>query len=514
MQHVDQAQAICGQALLPHNNGAHLGFAQAVEDVVFDGIWVDGRDRFIATISGADLQLHDRSISTAFAVAFEKTAATCEILFQGTAYKGLLHSDGQLHWDDGDIWSRATQVDRTAEHETNRQASASAITLNIIAGGLGSAIFSLPWSMAGTSILSGIVIVAVVLWLNYQTIGIVVRAAEQYQVFDLGSVIRQLPGGMGKLLAPVTDMFIWASMFLCLVSYLIVIHDSAMKFEFVKTSFLSNRLVLVAITSGCVLPLCFLSQRILAKTSGVAIAVNVYLFALLAVLFGEAASTDSLPEGSCIVGETIRGNFSMITVMFQAVIIQMCVLPMYKELENRSPQKFDKVVAVGFEVLFLIFCGFSTLGYLFIGPKVKSNILEDLPHNVWADMAQVGSIVVVACVYPIMVYPMIAPLHGVSLRGLPSRTVTSVAKVAIVVTAMLTAFVFDSLGFVNVVNGAMCAGIFVALVPSVVGLFLLDGGVLKKAALVVLMVGGLIVAGSGFFFSDNYVEDLACHIKL
>lgn len=200
--------------------------------------------------------------------------------------------------------------------------------------------------------------------------------------------------------------------------------------------------------------------------------------------------------------------------MFQAVIIQMCVLPMYEELENRSPQKFDKIVAVGFGVLFLIFCGFSALGYLFIGPKVQSNILADLPHNVWADAAQVGSIVVVACVYPIMVYPMIAPLQGASLRGLPSRTVASVAKGVIVVAAMLAAFFFDSLGFVNIVNGAMQAGIFVALVPSAIGLLLLDGGVFKKAALVVLLVGGLIVAGSGFVFSHNYVEDLTCHIKV
>merc|ERR1711988_1884263 len=106
----------------------------------------------------------------------------------------------------------------------------------------------------------------------------------------------------------------------------------------------------------------------------------------------------------------------------------MCVLPMYQELENRSPKKFDRIVAVGFSVLFIIFCGFSTLGYLYVGPGVHSNILQDLPNNIWANAAQLGTIIVVACVYPIMVYPMIAPLETVNSNfgGLPRATVISV----------------------------------------------------------------------------------------
>lgn len=390
------------------------------------------------------------------------------------------------------------------------KASSRAITINLITGGLGSAIFSLPWSVAGSSVLPSVVIIAAVLLLNFWTIAIVVRAAERYNVFDLGGVIRHLPYG-GAVFEAVTNVFVWISMFLCLVSYIIVIHDSA--YKLVQGTWMESRLFLVGLASLFVLPLCFLSQRLLEKTSSLAIAVNIYLFCLIGFLYVQKVSTHEAPEDCCLIGATIQGNFSMITVMFQAVIVQMCVLPMYQELEHRSPQKFDRIVAVSFSALFCIFCGFSILGYLLVGPKVQSNILQDFPENLGATIAQIGIMLVVACVYPIMVYPMIAPIRadlGGSIYGINRTSIVTGAKVVIVLAAMFTALCLDSLGFVNVLNGAMSAGVFVALVPSVVGMALLDTSSIQKVALGILLVGGSALSCMGFVFSDNYVSDLRC----
>merc|ERR1712050_754804 len=146
------------------------------------------------------------------------------------------------------------------------------------------------------------------------------------------------------------------------------------------------------------------------------------------------ASAGDLPEGPCMLGSTIRGNFAMITVMFQAVIIQMCVLPMYQELEDRSPQKFDKIITTGFSALFVIFAGFSVFSYLLYGPGVESNILQNLPINIGSDVAQIGMMIVVACVYPIMLYPMVA-IQPIASRGVGAQ---QVAKIIIVVLALLT----------------------------------------------------------------------------
>merc|ERR1712066_390195 len=184
----------------------------------------------------------------------------------------------------------------------------------------------------------------------------------------------------------------------------------------------------------------------------------------------------------------------------------MCVLPMYQELENRSPEKFDKIMTNGFSALFVIFAGFSVLAYLLYGPGVESNILQNLPVDIGSDVAQVGMMVVVACVYPIMLYPMVA-IQPIASRGVAAQ---QIAKVVIVLLALLTSIFVTTLGFVNVINGAMSAAVFVALIPSLFGLLLLDTGALHKVALVLLLVGGLCVSGMGFVFSDNYVADLKC----
>jgi len=408
-----------------------------------------------------------------------------------------------------------------AQDETNEsdapKASARAITINLITGGLGSAIFSLPWSLAGSSIIPGMIITAAVLVLNGWTISILVQAAEKYQVFDIGSVIAHLPGGLGKPLQVMTNAFVWISMFLCLVSYIIVIHDSA---EHLLSKHFQSRLLLVSLASCLVLPLCFLNQNWLEKTSSIAVFINIYLFIIVGVFYFTREGHDREPKGCCVLGWTIRGNFAMMTVMFQAVIIQMCVLPMYKELENRSPAKFNRIVAVGFSVLFVIFSGFSTLAYLLIGPHVANDVLSAknhrnaLPINRWSDIAKVGVIFVVACVYPIMVYPMIAPLESADfMSGARKKTSIVLAKFLIVIGALLVAWQVESLGTINVVNGAMSAGIFVALVPSSIGLLMLDVGTAHKYALYCLLFGGLAVSGCGFVFNDNYLEDLKCSIS-
>merc|ERR1712176_840316 len=98
--------------------------------------------------------------------------------------------------------------------------------------------------------------------------------------------------------------------------------------------------------------------------------------------------------------------------MMQCVIIQMCVLPMYKELETRSPKRFSHVIGVSFSGLFLLFVAFAVAGSLAYGPTVHSNVLKDLPHSGWGILAQACMVLAIAAVYPIMLMPMVAPLKS------------------------------------------------------------------------------------------------------
>merc|ERR1719382_2327766 len=95
----------------------------------------------------------------------------------------------------------------------------------------------------------------------------------------------------------------------------------------------------VFLSSIVVLPLGFLDQRYLNFTSALAVVVNVYIFIVMALQPGKGQAKGQ--AGICLVGDG-RGDISMISVMMMAIVIQMCVLPMYKELEDRSPTKFGK----------------------------------------------------------------------------------------------------------------------------------------------------------------------------
>mmetsp|Transcript_70912 Transcript_70912/g.203191 ORF Transcript_70912/g.203191 Transcript_70912/m.203191 type:complete len:445 (+) Transcript_70912:68-1402(+) len=389
------------------------------------------------------------------------------------------------------------------------------LTLNLIAGGLGTGMFSLPSSMSGCSVVLGVVMTFAVVALNALTIMILVRAADAHQVFDLGALLGLLPGriagrSVGRLMQAFMNIMVWVVLFGSLVSYLIVMHDSAQ--PFVKGTFLDDgRLPLVSFAALIVLGLCFLEQRHLSWTSSIALLVNMYLIIVLCILFFQKSSDQKLPDDVCLLGVG-KGVVSMLAVLAQCVIIQMCVLPMYQELEDRSPQRFAVCLWTAFGSLALIFSLFATLGYLSFGPGVQGNVLQNVDSGVLSDIAQVGTILVVAAIYPLMVIPMVAPIRNMALpESLSHRRGLVVAGsiFVIVLISFVGALLIPDLLVVNVIDGALCVGTFTALAPGLAGLYLLDKHSLCwKGLMFLLFAFGFTNTVLGLVFSKPYAEEL------
>jgi len=366
-----------------------------------------------------------------------------------------------------------------------------------------------------------LVTTVLVVVLNAWTIMILVTAAEKHQVFDLGGVLGLLPGRLGAFMQVFSNIMVWVALFGSLVSYIIVMHDSAL--PFLTGTFLDSRLLLVSVSSIIVLPLCFLDQRYLSWSSMVAFLVNIYLVVLLFVSFGHDAAEGALPQDTCILGFG-TGNVAMVSALMQCIIIQMCVLPMYEELENRTPRKFFRVLALSFGTLAVVFSGLASVGYLLFGPGVQSNILLNVSkekYGVWADVAQVGTIFVVAAIYPIMVIPMVAPFRNMSrdwfagpdapasvVHRRRELTVSGII-LGIVAVSFVGALCIDSLGIVNTIDGSLCVGVFTALLPGCVGIYLTDRDSLSwKISMFMLLGMGLVMSLLGFYFNRNYAEEL------
>ncbi|CAJ1347393.1 unnamed protein product [Effrenium voratum] len=125
--------------------------------------------------------------------------------------------------------TKATETTGLISHPEGT-ATGAQLTLNLVVCGLGTGILTLPWSLAGASLIFGVAIIAAVLVVNAWTILLLVEAAETYQVFDIGGLLAHLPGRLGHRAPQAVNAAIWVSGFLCLVSYVLVLADCGQPF--------------------------------------------------------------------------------------------------------------------------------------------------------------------------------------------------------------------------------------------------------------------------------------------
>lgn len=308
-----------------------------------------------------------------------------------------------------------------------------------------------------------------------------------------------LPGRLGPILQVVTNVFIWACMFICLVGYFVIIADCALHVVRNDPSHAGVlRHFILAGAAICILPLCFLNQNKLYFTSMMTVVVNIYIFFLIITDMVHSVA-DGQVEQQCMLNFG-KGTVAMVTTMMQCVIIQMCVLPMYEDLHDRSPQKFSYLIAVSFSALFLIFTGYAMAGALAYGIDVPSNVLRSLRDNGWGVAGEALMMLSIAGVYPIMLLPMVAPMKGSRIHCLVAPT-----TVAIEVTSVFAAFFVTQLGNINTANGALTCGLFVGVIPAVVGYFLLGKNVITMCLLTIVLI---FISVLGFFFTDNFPVDV------
>lgn len=378
------------------------------------------------------------------------------------------------------------------------------LIVNLITCGLGTGIFTLPWSTAGASIGPAVLITGAVLALNAWTMSIIINAGERHQTFDLGALVGRLPsvGGLAEIFV---NFFVWLTTYCSLVSYIIVATDSFSTTIFAGQAL--SRSFLVVFATCLVLPLCFLDQSRLAFTSTLAVAATALIFLNLCTALFTELGTHTQPK-ACYFGLSV-GSVSMVSAMMQTVVIQMCVLPMYAELKDRTPAKFDRIVAISFGALFFICASFAIVGYLAFGGNVSSNVLLSLPDTHFGHLSRLLAAVEVIAVFPVVMKPMIAPFQGCEIFGRYGVHMKDAATVFVVGITLLAALKYTDLGVVNIFGGAIGCGAFVAATPSIVGLYLTENTTAAfRWTLYALAVVGISLAALGIFMTDNYAAAL------
>lgn len=435
--------------------------------------------------------------------------------------------------------------------------SALALTMNLVNASLGSGALSLPWAAAGASMLAGVGITLLVLVLNALSNIILVVAAERLQVFDLGGVLGHLPGPWGRSLRLFFDASIWFSVGLTLVGYLVVVADALESWHLPKTYGL-------ALGAAVALPLSFLEPKYLAFSSSLSVGANVYLVGLIAVLF--SYKREEPPVEFCLVGYG-PGLITMCSALMQSLIFQMCMLPMYETLKDRSVKRFSACLLSSFVFVFLLFAALCFMSLSLYGSNVSSNILQNLPQTPWGNFGRIAMGLSVLAVYPIYLESMVAPLRHAEARALrhhkplqlpspasstgfdecdasrepscnslPLRRLSSahlerikmrvlgfrlwtplrpsqLAVPLVVGASALGGTVAPHLGACNIMNGASQVAAMVGWAPGFTGLFLLDRpsaqlGLCWRGLMLLLIVFSTLMSVLGLLYTDNFIKEL------
>jgi amino acid permease len=228
----------------------------------------------------------------------------------------------------------------------------------------------------------------------------------------------------------------------------------------------------------------------LELSSTLAVIVNIYLFLLVT---GDSVSAQ---RSTCVLGFG-QGAITFVSTLGTAVVIQMCLLPLYRDMEGASPKKFRRAVNVSFAGVCLLFIAFAVIADVAYGDTIESNVLLNIKPGVWGVVAQTGMIVVMLGVYPLMLMPMVAPVSRPTL-------VTGAVILAVWATAV---FVTD-LGVLNVYNGAFSCFCYSTMAPVLVGL---SDPQRSRVLLAGIFILGLVLSLSGAIVDpSNHAQELRC----
>jgi len=374
---------------------------------------------------------------------------------------------------------------QNGSHDAKGEGLDKGLTLNLVLCGLGAGMLSMPWTQAGTGIINMMVWAFLVLLVTYFTIMLVVRAGEKAQCWTFEELIEKAAPGSArakKAWSLSATAAIWSTYFLCLVGYMIIIGDSVVPtldhfgfFDSVSLTPAEVRKAVLFVGQACIFPLCFLNQRQLEYTSALGTFSNCFIVFAVLLNFLEHGKENS-NDASCVVATvTSGGNLTCIANLMMAITFQPCVLPMYQEMNTditntsrplRTPRNFARALLTALAILYGLFVSFSVAGFLSFGAETQSNVLNNMPTNEWyTSVGRVCMVGVCLGVYPLMLYPMVAPLE---------ESQQPIGKVVLNISSLVVAFFVKNLGVVNVINGALGIFFLVGLYPAVMALGVLN----------------------------------------
>ncbi|CAI9267417.1 unnamed protein product [Lactuca saligna] len=291
---------------------------------------------------------------------------------------------------------------------------------NLSTSVIGAGIMALPATMKVLGLIVGLILIFLMGILSEISVELLVRFAVQSKSNSYGEVVQEALGKPARILSEICIIVNNAGV---LVVYLIIIGDvmsGSLRHTGVFDQWLGNgfwdhrKIVILVVVIICLAPLCALNKiDSLSTTSAASVALAVvfvlvaFIVAFIKLLEGKIGTPRLTPDfGS---EKAILDLLVVIPIMSNAYVCHFNVQPIYNELENRSPQKMNKVGRLTTALCVTIYASTAIAGYLLFGKDTESDILTnfDRPLGVRFSMALTYIVRVGYVFHLVLVFPVI-----------------------------------------------------------------------------------------------------------
>lgn len=410
--------------------------------------------------------------------------------------------------------------------------SVSVSIFNLVKNIVGAGILSLPYGVAsGTGLIPAVIICAVLgayAGYTFSLVGRNCEAVKRFTFHELGEATS------GPKFATALDFACTFKTFFSCIAYSLVITDSfgAIFRSFgLPLVFTTHLRVLLGMTCCVLLPLCLLRDlSSLSFTSLLGSAGMAYVTGFMAWRYvdGTYAPGGKYYETLDPRLRPIPGaELNMWTVNITTLIL-VCALStayiahynaprFYHQLQERSPKRFNHVVATSFGIAICLFLVAMCAGYLTFGSHSQGLILNNYSStDPLATAARIAVGTAIVFTYPLAFTGLrdgISALTGVSIEGHNFNIVT----MALLTLITAVACVIRNVGFVNNFGGALFGACIIYIFPAMIFIFRagpLDSTLEKLFAKLTIVAGVVLaVLGSIIAVLKQFQPEYLDHLK-
>ncbi|KAM7483608.1 hypothetical protein LguiB_008191 [Lonicera macranthoides] len=323
---------------------------------------------------------------------------------------------------------------------------------------VGAGIMALPATMKVLGLIVGLVLIIFMGVLSEISVEFLVRFAVQCKASSYGEVVQFALGRPARILSEICVILNNAGV---LIVYLIIMgdvmsgsfHHVGVFDQWLGNGFWDHRKLLILIVVVLFLyPLCALDKiDSLSLTSAASVALAVvfvmvsFAIAFIKLVEGKIEAPRLTPDFSS--KNTILDLLVVIPIMSNAYVCHFNVQPIYNELENRSPQKMNRVGRITTLLCVVVYASTAIAGYLLFGKDTESDILTNFDKDLGIRFStalnyivRVGYIFHLILVFPVIHFSLRQTVDALVFEG--SAPLSESRKRCLTLTVVLLGLIY------------------------------------------------------------------------